>query len=213
MADGGCCPCYATSTASQPQPPWPTMLTRSVATARDSLPRSSVPRQTPRLRLSSLLPLLMLPLLLLTAGTEAAKRDLTVSKFDNAHIPWYQSSTKPLYYEGDRFVNSLPDLLGVQQLKNWVTVFMFNRAVQRWALNCIYSYIKFGKVSSSMHAQCHAWPCMHQTGCANRRNLQVCMLVEMSGLSAHAGRWPPAFSGSCRVMASQAQGVDSVVPA
>eukprot|EP00955_Chlamydomonas_euryale_P038116 351002-Chlamydomonas_euryale.AAC.10 len=82
------------------------------------------------------------------------ERPAPISAFDEQRIPWYTSDPAPLAYEGDRFVNGLPELLAVQQHDGWVSMFMFNVGIQRWALNCIYSYIKFGEVGEHAARLC-----------------------------------------------------------
>lgn len=160
--------------------------------------------RTSKCYLLSLMVMLWLCLgaLCLLQPVACAKRDPSVSRFDQAHLPWIANSSKPLYYEGDKYVNSLPELLGVQQLKNWVSVFVFNQGVARWALNCIYSYIKFGKVGGNgdmVHTwpactvplylvRKHAWCTIHAQvhACVVRRHACVCM--PMHALRVHVAQ-------------------------
>jgi hypothetical protein len=103
-----------------------------------------------------------------TNGTTSIHSDI-LSKFDSQHIPWLLTlPPKKIKYIG--LQNDLKRLVNQQHTSRWVTVFMFNKGVQRWALNCIYSYIKFGRVGC-MHGPCAtqeaAWNSphpMHHTG-------------------------------------------------
>jgi len=72
----------------------------------------------------------------------------SLSKFDAAHIPWYNTEGAGQPLQSDALANHLPELLHAQQANQWVTVFMFSADAQRWVLNCVYSYIKFGEANN-----------------------------------------------------------------
>ena len=67
------------------------------------------------------------------------------AKLQELHAtPWLLPPSTRLRYEGHH--NNLDRLLSLQARKDrWVTVFIFNRAVRRWTMNAIYSYVKFGR--------------------------------------------------------------------
>eukprot|EP00955_Chlamydomonas_euryale_P072654 361461-Chlamydomonas_euryale.AAC.4 len=119
-------------------------------------------------------PVLMVTVLLaaaLVGSSPAAVRGAdgddgpSLSKFDAAHIPWYNTEGAGQPLQSDALANHLPELLHAQQANQWVTVFMFSADAQRWVLNCVYSYIKFGEVNSrvapTLHVarNTHSYPC------------------------------------------------------
>ena len=74
---------------------------------------------------------------------------ISPSRFDRTTIPWVNNQTK---YNWIGKQNELHKLLRMQSKGKWISVLLFNKAVIRWSLNCIYSMIKMGGVKSYIAA-------------------------------------------------------------
>lgn len=86
------------------------------------------------------------------------------SRFDRTHIPWLSNQTK-FNWQGKE--NELRKLLRMQQKNKFVSVLLFNKAVIRWSLNCIYSMIKIGGVKSYIVAA------------TDEESLKLCMIFRL----------------------------------
>jgi hypothetical protein len=85
----------------------------------------------------------------LSAAGGEEQGSVSPSLFDRKHVPWLNNQTKFNWIGKE---NQLHKLLRMQQKSKWVSVLLFNKAVIRWSLNCIYSMIKMGGVKSYIAA-------------------------------------------------------------
>lgn len=92
----------------------------------------------------------------------SSSRSNSISKFDSSSIPWLQRQRGNAGLFKATAHNNLERLMTGQAKgkpgEKWVSIFTFNRAVTHWALNCIYSYIKYGKVCA-MRTGLHLLAC------------------------------------------------------
>lgn len=90
----------------------------------------------------------------------SSSRSSSISKFDSSSIPWLQRENANIGMYKAIAHNNLERLMKGQAKgmrgEKWVSIFTFNRAVTHWALNCIYSYIKYGKVRAWWTCALHA---------------------------------------------------------